>query len=80
MEGYISQTEGILTIIQSAMKEEERDKSAQAGIELWEHIRALVDKHDLTISEMLCATLGCHLTIIETANDQINETKKELGL
>lgn len=78
MDNYLANTKGLLGIIQATMTEKEFKKSVQAGEEMWEAIRKITDKYQLNVQEMLNATLSCHATIIEVANEQINDFKKEL--
>lgn len=79
MEKYLEQTNALLGLIQATISKEELDNSTQAGEEMWEAIRAITDKYQLNVHEMLNATLACHSTIIEVANEQIEEAKKEMG-
>lgn len=79
MEKYLEQTKGLLGIIQATISEEELEKSVKAGEEMWEAIRKITDKHGLNVQEMLNATLACHHTIIEVANEQINQKKEEMS-
>lgn len=78
MDKYLSQTQGLLGIIQATISEEEMENSAKAGEEMWEAIRQITDKYQLNVQEMLNATLGCHSTIMEVAIEQLNAVKKEL--
>jgi hypothetical protein len=78
MEKYLAQTQGLLGLIQATISQEELEKSAKAGEEMWEAIREITDKHGLNVQEMLNATLACHATIIEVANEQMEEVKKGL--
>lgn len=79
MEKYLTQTQGLLGIIQATISKEEMDRSVKAGEEMWEAIREITDRYELNVQEMLNATLACHSTILEVANEQINEVKKEMG-
>ncbi len=78
MEKYLSQTEGMLGIIQATISKKELERSAEAGKEMWEAIRSITDKHELNVQEMLSATLACHSTILEVALEQVNIVKEEL--
>lgn len=80
MEKYLNETQGLLGLLQATISEEELSRSAAAGEEMWEAIKATTDKYGLNVQEMMNATLACHLTILEVANEQLNEKKKELGL
>lgn len=80
MEKYLTQTQGLLNLLQATISPDELEKAAKAGEEMWEAIRNITDKYELNVQEMMSATLGCHLTILEVANDQIDEKKKEMGL
>ena len=79
MEKYLAQTQGLLGLIQATISEEELERSVKAGEEIWEAIRAIADKYQLNVQEMLNATLACHQTILEVALEQINKVKKEIG-
>jgi hypothetical protein len=76
MEKYLTSTEGLLALIQATLSQEQLDRSTKAGEEMWEAIRAVTDKYKLNVQEMLNATLACHATIIDVANDQINEVRE----
>lgn len=73
---YILQTEGLLGLIQATLSKEELKRSAKAGEELWEAIRQVADKYELNVQEMLNATIACHTTILEVANEQIQANKE----
>ncbi len=79
MEKYLTQTNGLLGLIQATISEEEMKRSAKAGEEMWDAIRAITDEYELNVKEMLSATLACHGTIIEVAMEQISEVKKEMN-
>jgi len=79
MEKYLAQTQAILGLIQSTMDEESMENSTKAGEEIWNAIREITDKYDLTVQEMLNAALACHATIIEVATEQIDKSKDEEG-
>jgi hypothetical protein len=78
MEKYIAQTEGLLGLFQATAQKEEMERSAKAGEEMWEAIRSVTEKYSLNVQEMMMATLACHNTILEVANEQMEEVKKEL--
>jgi hypothetical protein len=80
MEKYLTSTEGLLALIQATLSQEQLDRSTKAGEEMWEAIRAVTDKYKLNVQEMLNATLACHATIIEVANDQINEVREGMKI
>lgn len=78
MNNYLEQTQGLLAIIQVTLSEKEMEHSAKASEEMWEEIRKITEKYNLNVQEMLNATLACHATIIEVANEQLTEKKKEM--
>lgn len=78
MDKYLEMTQGLLGLIQATISKEELERSAQAGEEMWEAIREICEKHGLNVQEMLNATLACHATILEVANEQLEEKKKEM--
>lgn len=78
MEKYLAQTKGLLGLLQATISQEELERSVKAGEEMWEVIREICDRHHLNVQEMLNATLACHATILEVANEQMNEVKKEM--
>lgn len=80
MEKYLAQTQALLGMIQATISEEELKRSVVAGEEMWEEIRKITDKYGLNVQEMLNATLSCHSTILDAVNEQISETKKEMGI
>lgn len=80
MEKYLAQTQALLGMIQATISEEELKRSVAAGEEMWEEIRKITDKYGLNVQEMLNATLSCHSTIFDAVNEQISETKKEMGI
>jgi hypothetical protein len=80
MEKYLTSTESLLALIQSTLSPQELDRSAKAGEEMWEEIRSITDKYKLNVQQMLNATLACHATIIEVANEQINEARKGMKI
>ncbi|MCD7910898.1 hypothetical protein KC480_05085 [Bacillus velezensis] len=73
MEKYFTQTQGLLKALQATGSKEELKRAEEAGIEMWEAIRAVSDKYQLNVQEMMIATMGCHSTIMEVAMEQINE-------
>lgn len=77
MDKYLEQTMGLLRLYQSIMSEAEMEKSSEAGTEIYESIREIAGKYQLNIHEMMNATLSCHATIIEAANEEINKVKEE---
>lgn len=80
MEKYLNETQGLLGLVQATISEKELNRSAVAGEEMWEAIRAVTDKYELNVQEMMSATLACHHTILEVVNEQLTEKKEELGL
>lgn len=73
MEKYFAQTQGILNALQATSSKEEMKRAEEAGSEIWEAIKAITDKHQLNVQEMMNATIACHLTIMEVAMEQIKE-------
>ena len=78
MEKYFEQAQGVLRLIQSTISKEEFENSTKAGMEMWDAIKAITEKYGLNVQEMLNATMSCHCTIIEVANEQLMEKKKEM--
>lgn len=78
MDKYLEQTNALLGLLQATIGEKELERSAKAGEEIWEAIRTITDKYELNVQEMLNATLACHSTILEVANEQMEEVRKEL--
>lgn len=79
MDKYLEATKGLLGLIQATISKEEMERSTQAGIEMWDAIREIADKYQLNVQEMLNATLACHYTILEVADEQINLKRKEMN-
>ncbi|KAF2421746.1 hypothetical protein [Bacillus subtilis] len=73
MEKYFTQTQGLLNALQATSNKEEMKRAEVAGSEIWEAIKAITDKHQLNVQEMMNATIACHLTIMEVAMEQIKE-------
>ncbi|GIN55101.1 MULTISPECIES: hypothetical protein [Bacillus subtilis group] len=73
MEKYFAQTQGLLNVLQATSSKEELKRAEDAGTEIWDSIRAISDKYQLNVQEMMNATIACHLTIIEAALEQIQE-------
>ncbi|WAT23623.1 hypothetical protein O0R52_21745 (plasmid) [Bacillus halotolerans] len=73
MEKYFAQTQGILNALQATSSKEEMKRAEEAGSEIWEAIKAITDKHQLNVQEMMNAAIACHLTIMEVAMEQIKE-------
>ncbi|MCY9186651.1 hypothetical protein [Bacillus halotolerans] len=73
MEKYFTQTQGLLNALQATSSKEEMKRAEEAGSEIWEAIKAITDKHQLNVQEMMNATIACHLTIMEVAMEQIKE-------
>jgi hypothetical protein len=80
MEKYLNETQGLLSIVQATISEEEMERSTEAGIEMWEAIKGITEKYGLNVQEMMNATLACHHTILEVVNEQLTAKKKEMGL
>lgn len=76
MNKYLEQTNALLGLIQATISQEELDRSAKAGEEMWKAICEITDRYGLNVQEMLNATLACHSTIIDVANEQMEEVKK----
>lgn len=79
MEKYLNETQGLLGLVQATISEEEMERSAKAGIEMWDAIKEITDRYELNVQEMMNATLGCHHTILEIVNEQLETKKKEMG-
>lgn len=75
MDKYLEATNSLLGLIQAIMTEEEMKRSQEAGTELWEEIKRITEKYKLNVREMLNATLACHYTIVEAANEEINKER-----
>ncbi|MBO3794329.1 hypothetical protein [Bacillus subtilis] len=73
MEKYFTQTQGLLNALQATSNKEEMKRAEVAGSEIWEAIKAITDKHQLNVQEMMNATIACHLSIMEVAMEQIKE-------
>ena len=71
MDKYITQSEGLLGVVQATMNEDEIKRSAEAGEKMWDAIKQLTDEYQLNVHEVLNATLGCHIAILEVVNEQI---------
>lgn len=80
MEKYLAQTQGLLGLIQATISQEELNRSADAGTEMYEAIKEITAKYNLNVQEMMNATLGIHQTILEIAIEQLDKKKEEMGI
>lgn len=77
MESYLQFTEAYLGMIQVTLTDEEMDRSSKAGEEIFDAIAEITDKYNLTIKEMLNATVGVHYSIMKSADEQLEEYKEK---
>jgi hypothetical protein len=77
MEEYLNYTKAYIALLQSSLSEEELEKSKKAGEEMFHSIHAIIEKHQLSIREMLNATLAIHQTILEVIHEQLEISQPE---
>jgi len=76
MERFFNQTKAFLSVIQAAMKPDEREKSAEIAEEMYEAISAIVNKHQINILQTINAVLAVNTTVLELALQQIEERRE----
>ena len=76
MESYIATTEAFLGLLQSAMSEEEFERSASAAEEMYEQFRLIAEKNELNIREMLNAILSINCGTMELMKEQLEQLKE----
>lgn len=77
MESYLQFTEAYLGMIQTTLSDEELKRSSKAGEEIFDAIAEITDKYNLTIKEMLNASVGVHYSIMQSTDDQLQEYKEK---
>lgn len=75
MEEFLNQTKGFLSVIQSLLKKEELERCSTASDEMYEEIRKVVAKHDLSILEMINSSIAIQATVLQLALEQIEDRR-----
>lgn len=77
MDRYIEETEMIIGLIQNKMSEESFNKSRDAGVEMYESIADISEKHGLNIQELWNAIMNINLGITEMALESSDQNAEE---
>ncbi len=74
MDEFIHQSQGVLGVLQSMMTPQQLEKSGLVAQEMYEAIREITGKHEMSVLEMMNAAVAVQVDILKLANEATKES------